>query len=92
MPTGSAAPSRSNFSARLIEVAVFAAILMALISAGSRRTRSASSFRTDAGDVQTNASGDIRLSTGGTLFEIVGRPSAAEEIGDIRLVVDNQDG
>jgi len=88
MPTGSAAHSRSSISARLIEVAVFAAILIALISAGSRRRRTASSFRTDAGDVQTNASGDIRLSTGGTLFEIVGRPSAAEEIGDIRVVRD----
>jgi hypothetical protein len=72
------------------EVAVFAALLIALVSTGSRRTRSAASFRTDAGDVQLNASGDIRLSTGGTLFEIVGRPASAENVGDIRVVKDTR--
>jgi hypothetical protein len=69
-------------------VVVFAAVLIALIVTGSRKTKTASSFRTDAGDVQTNASGDIRLSTGGTLFEIVGRASPTEEVGDIRVVRD----
>jgi hypothetical protein len=74
--------------ARPIEVGVFAALIIALVSFGSRRTRSAASFRSDGGDVQLNASGDIRLSTGGTLFEIVGRPGAGEEYGDLRVVRD----
>lgn len=74
--------------ARPIEVGLLAALIMALVSFGSRRTRSAASFRSDAGDVQLSASGDIRLSSGGTLFEIVGRPAAAEELGDIRVVRD----
>jgi hypothetical protein len=69
-------------------VAVFAAVLIALIALGSRKTKTASSFRTDSGDVQTNASGDIRLSTGGTLFEIVARASPNEDVGDVRVVRD----
>src|SRR5205807_1282183 len=71
-------------------VGIFAALIVALVSFGSRRTRSAASFRSDAGDVQLNASGDIRLSTGATLFEIVGRPGAGEEFGDIRIVRDSR--
>src|SRR5882762_7028366 len=74
--------------ARPIEVGLLAALIIALVSFGSRRTRSAASFRSDAGDVQLNASGDIRLSSGGTLFEIVGRPGAGEEYGDLRVVRD----
>jgi len=79
---------RRPLGAHPVEVWVIAALLVALVSTGSRRTRSASSFRTDAGDVQLNASGAIRLSTGSTLFEIVGRPAAAEEMGQIRVVRD----
>jgi hypothetical protein len=89
MPTGSAAQRRSSFSASLVEVAVFAGILLSIVALGARRSyRTSSSFRTDAGDVQTNASGDIRLSTGGTLFEVVGRALGDEAIGDIRIVRD----
>src|SRR5438128_6275754 len=80
--------SQLRLGARPFEVGVFAAIIIALVSTGSRRTRSAASFRSDAGDVQLNASGDIRLSTAGTLFEIVGKPGAGEELGDIRAVRD----
>src|SRR5258708_25322914 len=80
--------SGSRRGARPIEVGIFAALMMALVSFGSRRTRSAVSFRSDAGEVQLNASGDMRLSTGGTLFEIVGKPAPGEELGDIRVVRD----
>src|SRR5437868_4774218 len=80
--------SLPRLGARPLEVGLFAALIIALIAIGSRRTRSAVSFRSDAGDVQLNASGDIRLSTGGTLFEIVGKPAPGEELGDIRVVRD----
>jgi len=80
--------SERRSGARLIEVAVFAAVLIVIVAVGSRRTRSAASFRSDAGDVQVNASGDIRLSSGGALFEIVGRPGPDEHMGDIRIVRD----
>jgi hypothetical protein len=80
--------SQPRLGAHPFEVGVFAAAIIALVSTGSRRTRSAASFRSDAGDVQLNASGDIRLSTAGALFEIVGRPGTGEELGDIRLVRD----
>src|SRR3954469_11798590 len=81
-------PARRRPGARPVEVWFFAALIVALVSTGSRRTRSAASFRSDAGDVQLNASGDIRLSTAGALFEIVGRPGTGEELGDIRFVRD----
>src|SRR5215510_9677945 len=80
--------SQLRLGARPFEVGVFAAAIMALVTTGARRTKSAASFRSDAGDVQLNASGDIRLSTTGALFEIVGRPGAGEELGDIRIVRD----
>src|SRR4051812_41546586 len=81
-------PARRRPGARPVEVWFFAALIVALVSTGSRRTRSAASFRTDAGDVQLKASGDIRLSTGSALFEIVGGPHAGEEMGQIRVVRD----
>jgi hypothetical protein len=77
-----------RLGARPVEVGVFAAAIMVLVTSGARRLRHAASFRSDAGDVQLNASGDIRLSTTGALFEIVGRPGAGEELGDIRIVRD----
>jgi len=67
---------------------VLSAIIVALVSTGTRRTRSSGSFRSDAGDVQLEGSGDIRLYAGGTLFEIVGRSGAGEESCDIRVVRD----
>src|SRR5215475_4730153 len=72
----------------LPEVIAFVIMLVALVSTGARRPRNPSSFRTDAGDVQLTASGDIRLSTGGTLFEVVGHPGEGEENGQIRVVRD----
>src|SRR5215471_11952696 len=77
-----------RLGARPVEVGVFAAVIIVLVSSGARRLRHAASFRSDAGDVQLNASGDIRLSTTGALFEIVGRPGTGEELGDIRVVRD----
>ena len=91
MPTASAAPNpgrSQNVSARVGEIAAIAAIIVALVSTGTRRTRSSGSFRSDAGDVQLEGSGDIRLYAGGTLFEIVGKASAGEEACDIRVVRD----
>ena len=91
MPTASAAPNPDNshkVSARVGEIAVLAAIMVALVSTGTRRTRSSGSFRSDAGDVQLEGSGDIRLYAGGTLFEIVGKTGAGEEPCDIRVVRD----
>jgi hypothetical protein len=72
----------------LPEVIAFVIMLVALVSTGARRPRNPSSFRTDAGDVQLTGSGDIRLSAGGTLFEVVGRPGEGEEMGQIRMVRD----
>jgi hypothetical protein len=72
----------------LPEVIAFVIMLVALVSTGARRPRNPSSFRTDAGDVQLTATGDIRLSTTGTLYEIVGRPGEGEEAGQIRVVRD----
>jgi hypothetical protein len=72
----------------LPEVVAFVVMLVALVSTSARRPRNPSSFRTDAGDVQLAASGDIRLSTGGLLFEIVGRAAESEEIGQIRVLRD----
>src|SRR5215813_11045936 len=83
--------SLPRLGARPLEIGVFAAGIIALASSGARRLRHASSFRSDAGDVQINASGDIRLSTSGALFEIVGRPGTGEELGDIRIVRDARD-
>ena len=80
--------SQPRLGVRPLEVGLFAALILALVLVGSRRLRSHASFRSDAGDVQLNASGDIRLSTAGALFEIVGRPAAGEELGDIRVVRD----
>jgi hypothetical protein len=91
MPTASAAPipSRSQrIGARVGEIAALAAVIVALVSTGTRRTRSSGSFRSDAGDVQLDGSGDIRLYAGGTLFEIAGRTGAGEEPCDIRVVRD----
>src|SRR3954463_4133269 len=91
MPTVSAARSRSSSVARvkhrLFEIVVLAAALVLLIATSSRRPRSQSSFRTDVGDVQLSASGDVRLSTLGTLFEIIGRGDP-EDVGDVRAVRD----
>ena len=91
MPTASAAPNPASslrVGARVGEIAVLAAIIVALVSTGTRRTRSSGSFRSDAGDVQLEGSGDIRLYAGGTLFEIVGKTGAGEEPCDIRVVRD----
>ena len=91
MPTASAAPSPASsprVSARVGEIAALAAIIVALVSTGTRRTRSSGSFRSDAGDVQLEGSGDIRLYAGGTLFEIVGKAGVGEEPCDIRVVRD----
>ncbi|MET0592577.1 MAG: hypothetical protein ABW133_07755, partial [Polyangiaceae bacterium] len=91
MPTASAArnPAKTpRVSARVGEIAILAAIIVALVSSGTRRTRSSGSFRSDAGDVQLEGDGDIRLYAGGTLFEIVGKAGVGEETGDIRLVRD----
>lgn len=91
MPTASAArnPAKTpRVSARVGEIAILAAIIVALVSSGTRRTRSSGSFRSDAGDVQLEGDGDIRLYAGGTLFEIVGKAGVGEEIGDLRVVRD----
>jgi hypothetical protein len=74
----------------LPEIVAFIIMLVALVSTGARRPRNPNSFRTDAGDVQLTATGDIRMSTTGTLYEIVGRPGEGEEIGQIRVVRDSR--
>jgi hypothetical protein len=58
-----------------------------LVMTSSRRPRSQTSFRTDMGDVQRSGSGDVRLSTVGTLFELAGHGDR-EDLGDVRSVRD----
>ena len=87
-PTARNRGSGSGVLARLCGVALVAALLAFVVSNVSRGTHKAASFRAAAGDVQQSASGDVRLSTAGTLFEIIGRPEEGTKPGELRAVRD----
>ncbi len=74
--------------ARVLEV-LGAVALVTLLAQGSKyHGRANASFRSDAGDVQLGASGDVRLSTQGLAVDIAGSASGALPPGSLRTLRD----